>query len=451
MPAGTARRRSRSSKATNVRQLLCALACCVPALAQQTEWTHSTLPGGARLSVLHAPDALRQSTFLFAPLGLCADAPHHAQFAHLAEHMLIRAVDPGNQMDIDGIALNGETGLASMRLETIALPDQWRTAVTRPVRWFAARSFDQETLTNEKRKIAMEERNTTANGFTHKWAGAAWNQVINHGLGHAKVHGDVAAADLTTLRSYVDRHVSWGPDIRIYSVGPTSAKSIYEAVAAAVEEHAPDMAAADASGDRPSGSPEDPEPPADRTATWDLPARHYIEFYELPDQSTATLAAAKVLAQLLTIRLMQTPKLRQQGVQPLASLDYQQGQRKLLTISAFLPEKAILEEVQGHVTNTIAKAPNEFFVRQVIAHMVTQLAVLPDFAKLRKGLANPKLAELREANQLLQLAMQEQSLGVDMADLSKTYQSVTFDQIESLAKAQLDPTKRRTLLLQPKR
>ncbi|MEC7584926.1 MAG: hypothetical protein VYE77_11460, partial [Planctomycetota bacterium] len=400
-----------------MRGLVCALICCALSPAQQAEWTHSTLPDGARLSVLYAPDALRQSTFLFAPLGLCADAPHRAQFAHLVEHMLIRAVDPGNQMDIEGIALNGETGLASMRLETIAPPDQWRTAVTRPVQWFAARSFDQETLTNEKRKIAMEERNTTANGFTHKWAGAAWNQVINHGLQHAKVHGDVAAADLTALRTYVDQHVRWGPDIHLYSVGPTPAESVHEAVAAAVEEHVSDSAPTEPGAHRPPSSPEDPEPPADRTATWDLPARHYIEYYELPDQSTETLAAAKVLTQLLTLQLMQAPELRQQGVQPLASLDYQQGKRRLLAISMFLPEKALLEEVQGHVTNAIAKTPNEFLARQVVAQMVTQLAVLPDFAKLRKGLANPKLAELLEANLLLQLAMQEQSLGVDLADL----------------------------------
>ncbi|MEC7583043.1 MAG: hypothetical protein VYE77_01885, partial [Planctomycetota bacterium] len=64
---------------------------------------------------------------------------------------------------------------------------------------------------------------------------------------------------------------------------------------------------------------------------------------------------------------------------------------------------------------------------------------------------NPKLAELLEANQLLQLAMQEQLLGIDLADLSETYQAVTFDQIESLMKTHLDPAKRRTLLLQPKR
>ena len=148
---------------------------------------------------------------------------------------------------------------------------------------------------------------------------------------------------------------------------------------------------------------------------------------------------------------MQVPELRQQGVQSLASLDYRQGQRRLLAISTFLPEKANLEEVQGHIATAIAKAPNEFLARQVVAQMVTQLAVLPDFAKLRKGLANPKLAELLEANLLLQLAMQEQSLGVDLADLSKTYQSVTFDQIESLVKTQLDPAKRNTLLLQPRR
>ena len=274
-----------------MRGILCALTCCVVSVAQQAEWVHSTLPGGARLSVLHAPDALRQSTFLFAPLGLCADPPHCAQFAHLVEHMLIRAVDPGNKMDIGGIALNGETGLASMRLETIAPPDQWRTAVTRPVHWFAARSFDQETLTNEKRKIAMEERNTTANGFTHKWAGAAWNQVINHGLQHAKVHGDVAAADLTALRTYVDQHVRWGPGIRIYSVGPASADSVHEAVAAAIEEYVSDSVRTEPEAHRPPSSPEDAKPPADRTATWDLPARHYIEFYELPVQSTSTLAA----------------------------------------------------------------------------------------------------------------------------------------------------------------
>ena len=209
--------------------LFCSLFC--PSLtSQEVGWHRYEVAGGVPLAVLYVPDAPRETTFTLLPLGLSADDAGRAQFSHLVEHMLIRATDP-DSLRVDGIEINGETTTGALRMDTYAELEQWRAALARHVAWLGTRTFDASVLAREKRRIAGEEASTVPRGHSHKWAAAAWNQVVNHGAAHAAVHGDVAGATLEELRDYVQDHVHIDARVRIFAAGPIEPDQVRAALA----------------------------------------------------------------------------------------------------------------------------------------------------------------------------------------------------------------------------
>ncbi|MFG0317727.1 MAG: protein kinase, partial [Planctomycetota bacterium JB042] len=269
-----------------------------------------TLGNGVRAAVVELPSAPSQAFFTILPLGLLADAPGEAQFAHLLEHMMIRSTDP-DALEVDGLRLNGETNGRFLRLESIGPPDRWRTALDRHAGWLSARDVDPEVLAREKVRIAGEEEQTARNGYTGKWALAAWNQVVRHGLPHAAVHGDVADATVEAVRRRLAAAVPIGDAVRVVAVGPASAEEVLAALEetiGAIEPRDPAPAAAANPGDA-----------VEHEATWDLDAFHHAEWYPLPDASAGDRLAAAVLARVLTIRLASAPDVRVRGLSVIAS------------------------------------------------------------------------------------------------------------------------------------
>src|SRR5262249_41091222 len=159
----------------------------------------------------------------------------------LVEHMLIRSTDREG-LQAGGITFNGETGALGLRLETFADPRDWQPALERHVRWLMADTFDAKVLAREKENIASEEATTTAHGYSHKWAAAAWNQIVCHGREHAAVHGDVARATVDEVRDYVRAKVAPGDGVRIVAVGPVAPESVREFLAARLASPSRDAA-----------------------------------------------------------------------------------------------------------------------------------------------------------------------------------------------------------------
>ena len=126
------------------------------------------LANGITVTAVHAAQAPKQVVFTTLPLGLLLDGPGESQFSHLLEHMMIRSTDPVG-LEVDGVTFNGETMNTSLRLETFCAPERIADALDRHVRWLATRHVDQRTLEQEKELIALEETNTVAGGYTHKW------------------------------------------------------------------------------------------------------------------------------------------------------------------------------------------------------------------------------------------------------------------------------------------
>lgn len=268
-----------------------------PAPSQALAWHRSQLLCGVRVIIICAPNARRQSTFTFLPVHLGNDDAQRAQWSHLLEHMLIRTTD-AEGLHADGVTFNGETTDTYLRLETMAEPARWKQALDRHARWVHAKAFDAQRLEREKTLIAGEEQSTSAQGFTDKFAIAAWNQIVTHNQPAANVHGDVQGANIDDVAAYAASRVRLDDSILIATIGPTSVDDMRAEIERLFAEVKP-----------PAKSEPFTPPPVPATqpqtlqATWDLPTRHMLWWWPLPDDRPQTLAAATAVARALMLRV----------------------------------------------------------------------------------------------------------------------------------------------------
>jgi len=394
-----------------------------PEPATDAGWYTERLANGVRINVLTI-DAPVAAVFTFLPIGLADDPPGRAQFAHLAEHMLIRSADP-ESLQVGELRLNGETTNQVLRLECIGPATQWREALARHPRWLCARSFDTAVIEREKLRIAGEERATVANGFNHKWASAAWSQIVE-GREHAAVHGDVANATAQQLEHYVATRVKLS-DAQVFVASPQPSS---EVVAALRDDFAK------------LGPAANPEPPAatpgvaagepgHRSVTWDIDAQHYLEWYELPQGTSA--AAAEILAQVLTAACFQTGALSEIPGRALVGAVNHGGVRCVL-FSCNQPKGTGIDDLQAAFRSAIERAPTlaRFQVRGEM--FARRYGVTPDFEAERKRVADPRMRDLIEANFAMQCGYSCARLGETITDVPAAYRALDREQIGALAK-----------------
>ena len=410
-------------------------------------WEHFSLPNGIQVSSLVVEDAESQSFFTLLPLGLLADDAHRAQYAHLVEHMLIRSTDPDG-LEVDGIRLNGETSALTLRLESIGPVERWRESLERHARWVAADSFDEQVLAVEQQRIGQEEAGTTASGFTAKWADAAWNQVIRHGLTHAAVHNDPASATVDDLREYVRRRVPVSDDLRFVSVGPVATEELRGLLEATLGRLEPQNA-------EPRESTFDGSP-MHREATWDLDARHYIEWYPLPDRGPADRVGSVVLSQLVMVALSQDADLQAHGIRALAGADLVTPEGRFLKLTVGFQEESDLELIQ-QAFRSATEHPLELLqvsgdAQATLAQLIDQLSVLPDFGQLRKLVAGRPMSKFLEAQVALTQMNHRITTGLLAdAELKQGHAAVTPELVAELARLAFREDARSSLLLRPVR
>ena len=189
--------------------------------------------------------------------------------------------------------------------------------------------------------------------------------------------------------------------------------------------------------------------PADHAATWDLPGRHYVEWYLLPDRGPEDRVAADVLAQLVNVRIQQRDSLRMDGINAFASTELVTPEGRWLALSASLPEEIDAADVQRTFTELlrgIDKAPETAFM---IENLATQLGGWPDFEELRAQAAGRPGVEWIEAQQALYLAYAQLSTGLRRLELAGAYNALDADAVAALAKEVLVPDNRASLILEP--
>ncbi|MEW6074043.1 MAG: hypothetical protein AB1726_15785 [Planctomycetota bacterium] len=406
------------------------------------------LANGVRAAILAVEGAERESFLTFLPLGLYGDGPHRAQFAHLLEHLVIRTTDP-DSLQAEGLELNGETMGGFLRLDAYADPAHWREALARHRRWLAPGAFDAAVLAREKERIAGELAATVPAGFTHKWAAAAWSQVAGHGLPSARVRGDVEAATIAEAMDYAAERLAGSGEVLVVAAGPIPAAEVAKAIEAelgSLPARAPAKEArVSAPGPR-SG---------DLAATWDLAARHYLEWYPVPAAEPADRAAAFVLAQRLAQLLYTSEDPRLASGTALATLDFIPPLGRAITISVSLGADAVVEEVRAalraELDGVLAAGRRLPAVEVTIAQLRGQVGQLPAFDALRRQLAGRGSSALVEAQIALNLASQERVVGLTTPALAAALETLDAPRVAALASERLNAGNRSSLRLEPVR
>jgi len=460
-----------------------------PPSAPADPFTRFELSCGIRVAVLHVEDAPLQSAFSFLPLGLIDDDADAAQFAHLVEHLLIRSTDP-DALEVDGLRLNGETTTRALRLEALGPPERWREGLARHARWLAARDFDAATLAREKQRIAAEERGTVPAGATHKWASAAWHQVVAHGARHVALHGDVAGVGLEAARDYVRRRVAIDDGVRMLLVGPVPPRELREALEAdfaglpSGASSDPSNASSDPSNASsiPGNASSDPgeagsdpggatsprtaaSAPADRgaaradgdaggserSATWDLDAHHYLEWYPLPAGSARASLAGELLAQAVSQALLASDDPRLAGGSAFADAAHRTAEGPVLLVTAAVEGADDARAVRAAVRSVLAELGGDggaARLEQVRRLASVQLSGLPDFTSLRRSLAGRPGTDLLEAQLALATFYRELRSGLTLPEAQAAVDALSADELVRTART-LTTDARSSLLLSP--
>ncbi|RKY22483.1 MAG: hypothetical protein DRQ55_00870 [Planctomycetota bacterium] len=411
-------------------------------------WLEGSLSNGLSYVLVDAPLMSQQVLFTLLPWGLLDDGAGQTQLAHLAEHVLVRSVDPAmDDLMVDGIMVQGETMALTLRLETYAPPDRWRKALGWHADWLAGRALSEEALRlglpRERAQVVTEVELSTRSSFTHKWALAAWNQVLRHGATHVEVLGAVNDVSREVLASELAARVVPGPDVFFVSVGPVPQAEVLEAMQERLGKlpaKAPRHAV--------SGlSPEQVREVSAREATWDLPLGHYMEWYLMPDEGPLDRVAADALSAIINHRIAQRGSLTQAGVQATAVADLitPEGRWMLLTASLPKPEdEALVRRVLGEIVGGLDALPEAGLV---VGQMSSQLGEWPDFRLLRESLASQPGVEWIEAMQTLFLLYAQINMGLSHSELPGAYSGLSAEFLQAFAREHMLPARRSELLL----
>lgn len=407
-------------------------------------WHELTLDNGIRVIVFEAPLAEQQAFFTLLPLGLLDDEADKTQFAHLVEHMIVRSTDP-DALEADGVVFNGETTALALRLESFTETPNWEEALLKHVAWLKAQDVDPEVLAREKANIALEEQSTAANGFTHKWALAAWNQVVRQGTSHVGLHSDIAGVTVDEARDYMHRRLRSGPGVLFVAVGPVSFDEIATKARATLGKLPGDAWAASA----PGVSTADILAVGDREATWDLGARHYMEWYPVPAASKMDRVHADALALVLNRKLQQRGALTAMGVTALAQADLATPEGRWVLLSASVPLGIEVDEVRKELNDVRASVIAGRDVEFLIQQMAGQLTELPDFAAVREQVGDHPAGRWIEAQQMLFMLYAQINMGLSRREVVATYPQLKAADLISFADQVLTDDNRSTLLLEP--
>ncbi|GJM20987.1 MAG: hypothetical protein DHS20C15_09020 [Planctomycetota bacterium] len=431
--------------------LACVLTLAAPQPPEELRaaelWKDFTLPNGATLSVMPAPLAESQAFYLVLPLGFVLDGPGEVQWAHVLEHVLLRAVDPDHDLvTTQGLRVAAETTQSSLRLEVYAPPERWESALQLLADWLSVAEVDATSLALEKSRITQELVARAPSGQTHKWAAAAWNQAVRHGAEHVRVSGALAELSAERVSQELLPRMQLGPGAHLLSVGPADTELVMQRVRDSLGV----MTRGASSAPAPSADPEAARDVRGRIVTWDISSRHYIEAFLLPDESAAERVAADTLALLASQRVAQTPSLEQRGFRVSVAVDHLTPEGRWFVLSSPLPQGQSLETLRTAFRQLLTSIQGAPETPIALDAMRQDLTVWPDFPALRREHAgNPQLREV-EMRQALFLFYAQLNMGLSLESLVEVYATLDREVVDALARRLFRETNRSSLLLKPR-
>ena len=418
---------------------VCAL--IAPALADDLQVKSSTLKNGIQFTYLYVPASKSFSMITFVPIGLAADDAHRAQWSHLCEHLTIRSTIPGELE-----SANAETMNDCMHLDYYTTADKWREALSHHQRWLQCLPVDEATMKLEARRANSEADSTAQNLASFKFAVAAWDQAVRHGLQHAAVKQDLLDAKPADIQRYREQHLFVPGHTVICAVGGVDPKELTAAVAESMGKLA--------SAAKPRAAGKEPKP-RDVSVSWDVNARQLMYSWPIPGlQKPDEYAALLTAARLLMVQGSQDAELQKLTgpfVMAGADLDSPEGVHFYLsvTLRPGADAGAARKKLDGYV-QSLAAAPD---LRQMAPLVSNQLAMelKPDmFQALRAQVADPSQMGQMEAQLAIWWGMAEFHYGDRRRQMIKSLETVTPEAVDAAMKKYLTIDKRTVLLIAPK-
>ncbi len=411
------------------------------ASAKPPSVTRFTLKNGLRVVVLHVPEAKDFGAFTVLPLALAFDGREKTQWSHLIEHLTIRTTGPV----ADYRRRNGETFHDAMHLDALGPQVEWQAALDLQFKWLSGMRFSIASFEEEVPNALSEIDATLKNQFTHKWATAAWNQVVRHGAPHVAVRGALESAALQEVENYRNRHFL---DFRrtvlcvIGSVPPEIARRTITKRFSGLTSNA----------EGPPRATRDLGTTRGIAATWDLPARHYIETYPAPADDHPDYPALYVASFLLRARLYSDPALKKHAVHTLCDLDLRTPERTYFQVSASLKSGGSAELAKKRIGEILAAgipaAANER-IPPIAAQLAHKLRQPADVGKALQA-KPPNLTDaMFHANIAVQWAILEFRYGDLRAQIADAVEAVTADDLRRAIRNHLAPAKRVSLTFRP--
>lgn len=412
-----------------------ALGCGAPkTLAPPAPWT---LSNGIRVVLVPIPESQNVSIFTYVPMGLASDPADMTQWAHLVEHLVIRSTHPQPTQDV-----NAETLPDHMRLDFYGNVGNWREGLARHVAWLSHGDFDEATLLREIPPVLSECDITAQNLATHKFAMAAWGQAARHGKDRAEVKGDIERATLDAVREHYQQHFSVLNRTVVCIVGGVTRD---EAHAAADEILSGIKSEA--------GSP---APTAitkgARDITWDLPTRHIVFSWPLPEAGDKDFAALLAAAAQLQRQVFQDVELQKLTGSVFVGADLETPEGRFFLLNAVLQPGAEFKQVQDALETRVLAMQGNSAASQapmIGAQLAFQLTQVMDPALVPRQAPPEMTPAMIEGNIGLYWGMREFQFGASREVLAKNLAALTQEDVKGALDRHLTPERRLVVTIQP--
>lgn len=272
------------------RQAICmiisslwAFTCSASAIATEKV----TLKNGIKVLLIPIKDSSNINIVTWVPLGLCHDENHRAQWSHLVEHLVSQST---GQAPFDEI--NAETLPDGMHLDYSRPANTWKDGIDYHARWLALRRVTKENFEREVPRVIQETESVADAGFTHKFAFGAWALAVRFGTTNVEMLGNVRNTNADELFEYYKKKFLAGRAPVIAVSGSFDREALLKEL-----ENRIGKIKLPAQPKTTKPDPKKQEIPS--RITWDLPTRHLVFYWPLPDvndrQRAELLAASKAL------------------------------------------------------------------------------------------------------------------------------------------------------------
>jgi len=232
----------------------------------------------------------------YVPMGFCGDEKDHAQWCHLIEHLVS---SHGHSLPFSEV--NAETLSNCMHLDYYSRPaSDWREGVALHASWLSLEKFTDADVKREIPRVLSETESLANGNRSGKFAVGAWAQAVRFGRSHVAMLGDVRHPGAKDLFAYYKRNFLAGSPPVIAVSGKFDRDALIKTLEAKIGTiKLPAAPQAKKAGKRTEHTPV--------RITWDLPSRHLMFYWQLPDLGDSDSAALLAAAGSLMASWYQTP------------------------------------------------------------------------------------------------------------------------------------------------